>query len=132
MSDDDLGQLPVTLKLYTIQLAKWRKAQAMGMPLVDTTVKSGLSAFAPTWDMLRDLKEGIITQEQYTELYLKKMQMSQTTVPVLWDRLVNMGTVSIACYCRAGKFCHRHVLKDILDRYCAQHGIHFEYMGEIE
>jgi hypothetical protein len=37
------------MDIATVQLAKWRKLKPLNFELIDTTVKSGIKAFAPTW-----------------------------------------------------------------------------------
>ena len=44
------------MKIYTIQISKWRKAEQLGVQFKDVTVKSGDKLFAPTWDFLMEYK----------------------------------------------------------------------------
>ena len=119
------------MKLYTIQLAQWNVAKALGIPLVNTTVKSGLQFLAPIWTMVLDHKDGIISDEEYTILYYTKMARSLENNPEEWGWLLGMEEVAIACYCRHGAFCHRMLLVEIIKRQCEDRGIEFAYMGEI-
>lgn len=120
------------MELYTIQLAKWRRAKELGIPLIDTTVKSGEEAFSPTWDMVSGHKQGTLTDEEYTALYKELMLKSIKRSPARWAELMKMDKVAIACYCGKGKFCHRHLLAEILEKLCRHNLITFVHLGELE
>jgi len=120
------------MRLYTAQLAKWRIAQKQQLTLVDTTAKSGLAMFAPDWGNVAAYKKGVMGEAEYTDLYLEKMRQSYREKKSVWLQFIKQDTVVIACYCPSGKFCHRHLLKEILERLCVQQGVDFEYVGELE
>jgi hypothetical protein len=69
---------------YTIQISKYRTAKALGITMIDTTVKSGMSIFAPRWDMVIGHKEGILSNEQYAEQYMSVIQDSIRTRSREW------------------------------------------------
>lgn len=119
------------MRLYTVQMAKWRLVAAKQIPLVDTTAKSGLEMFAPDWENVAAYKNGSLSESDYTELYLEKMRQSYRVNRTEWLRFISEPECAIACYCSPGKFCHRLLLKNILERLCAQQGIPFEYAGEL-
>lgn len=119
------------MKIYTIQLAKWRNAVALDIPYLDTTVKSGEKTFAPTWEMVRDYKNGLITDNEYTEQYKQLMRESYRQNKDRWLEVANMEKVAFACYCSEGAFCHRLILKDLFKAVCQKEGIQFMYLGEI-
>ena len=123
--------MPQTLEVYTVQLAKWRAVKAMGVELLDTTVKSGDRAFAPVWSMVMGVKDGSVSEEEYTRLYNAMMSHSQSSNPAAWEKLLAGGKVALACYCKADHFCHRYLLKDIVKDVCAQRGIVYIDQGEI-
>lgn len=107
----------------TVQLTYCR---GLSLPIVDVTVKSGIKAFAPTWDIVMGVKQGKITQQQYTERYLNLMRRSYKANPVEWSMLVE-STIPflIGCYCNPDDFCHRFILADILQK------LGGSYRGEI-
>lgn len=77
---------------------------------LDTTVKSstGLGrAFAPTWDMVMGYKRGTLSDAQYTEQYIHILDRVPASV---WDQLAAAPAQTVLCYCRAGIFCHTHLL----------------------
>lgn len=120
------------MELITIQLAKWRLARNFNIEMVDTTVRSGYSIFAPTWDMVMGHRNGTLTDEEYTRWYYDKMRESWNTRRQDWIKFMQQEhPVAIACYCPAGKFCHRHLLRKLLERLCQQQGIAFRYYGEL-
>lgn len=83
---------------------------------VDTTVKSGMPLLAPTWDIVMGHKKGRITDEEYTEAYLKMLRDRwDSGLKKLFQDMLKDNEVTLLCYCRAGKFCHRHILADCLD-----------------
>lgn len=119
------------MNLFTVQMSRWRQLKAANIELIDTTVKTGERAFAPTWDMVMGHKTGELSNEQYTEAYLNMMRQSYNYNRDIWDRLLlSSGDVAIACYCSPGAFCHRHILKDILEKVCVSRNIPFLYYGE--
>lgn len=104
----------------------------MGVPLIDTTVKSGESTFAPTWDIVTRVKSGEITPDQYTEIYLSQMRHSYKRNTARWVEVARMDRVAVACYCTSGKFCHRLILIDLFKKVCEWHQIPFVYIGELK
>lgn len=123
--------MPHTLELYTVQLGNWRKANARGIILVDTTVKSGEPAFAPTWDMVLGHKNGTLSDDEYTARYKAMMEHSMHVNPAQWNELLNQTVVALACYCSPGKFCHRHLLREIVLKEADRRGITAHHRGEI-
>lgn len=119
------------MRLYTIQMARWRQAAMFGIQVLDTTVKSGDKVFAPSWAMVSDIKTGAITEAEYTERYVQAMRFSYRRNQERWLEVLNMEAVALACYCPAGVFCHRHLLADMLCKCAAKHKIPFELRGEL-
>lgn len=121
------------MKIYTIQLAKRKRAEERGIPLLDITVKTGLSSgFAPTWEMVWGSKGGTLSNGEYTKQYYALMRLSYLHHREKWLSILHQDNVAIACYCRTGVFCHRHVLKEILEKVAKIHQIEFIDGGEIE
>lgn len=102
------------VEIWTIQMAQWRTLEGTGIVLIDTTVKSGLKAFAPAWDMVLGHKDGSMSNERYTELYQGLMRSSWREQPQAWLDLLAKPKIALACYCRPGNFCHRHILASYL------------------
>ena len=120
------------MRVYTIQLAQHRKAAERGIQLIDTTVKSGVAAFAPNWKMVRESKAGVLSEKEYEQQYRALIEHKKIIYPLEWEALCNTAVFALGCYCRAGKFCHRHILKDIIEEECAKRDIDFVDGGEIE
>lgn len=110
----------MTLKVYTSQF------KYNGENRFDITVKSGHQMFAPTWPMVMDYKSKKTTEEEYTKLYLEKMHRSYEYYRETWDWLLKQDKVVLVCFCKAGDFCHRLLLADILVKLGA------EYLGKIK
>lgn len=119
------------MELWTVQLGRWRLCKARSIDLVDTTVKTGNPLFAPTWDMVWGHKNQTLTDEDYEARYRALMAASIQRNAAVWLKLCHMERVAIACYCGAGRFCHRRLLVDILKDLCTEHGISFTYHGEL-
>lgn len=83
-------------------------------------------AFAPSWEIVRGLKSGAITEEQYRDRYIQEMRVSWTQNQAAWQWLLNQSSVILVCYCGADSFCHRKVLAELL----VEHFGAF-YIGEI-
>ncbi|QVD49091.1 hypothetical protein LUCX_21 [Xanthomonas phage vB_XciM_LucasX] len=119
-------------RVFTIQVGKWRLAKDRDIKMMDTTVKSGYSLFAPTWDMVLGIKQGSMTEEEYTELYWRILNQSWKQNQQKWmDFLKDDDQYALACYCKAGAFCHRHLLIKFLEKLCAKLELPFEYYGEL-
>lgn len=98
------------IKLYTIAIPQWRKAKSLDIPLFDITVKTGYEPFAPYKDVLYAYKRGEVTDDQYTTLYLNKLREHFRKVPDDFLKVLEAeGSMAIACYCKAGNFCHRYL-----------------------
>ena len=119
------------MKLYTIQVQRWRRAKELDIPFEDVTVKSGNKLFAPTWPLLAKYKSKLITEEEYTESFYALMRDSLRNHPDEWDRLLSHETLAIGCYCPSGEFCHRYLLRDIFQKVAEARGIPFTYLGEL-
>lgn len=126
--------LPVAkrIEVWTVQLAQYRLAREQDIELIDTTVKSGYNFLAPRWDMVMRHKHGEITDADYTAEFLPLMIASQAEVPEQWDWLLGHSRIALGCYCRAGAFCHRHLLVDVLEARAKRKGITFVYHGELK
>ena len=134
------------MEVITIQMSKRYQAQRFGLELVDTTVKSGLRLFAPTWDIVMGHKRGKlqpgdddskylryapIDDAQYTEIYNAMMRRSWNEHREEWLTFMRQEQpLALACYCPAGVFCHRHLLRRIFQHLAPAHDIPFRYYGE--
>lgn len=107
------------MELYTVQLSQWRTVAKLDIVLLNTTVKSGNKAFAPSWEIVMDVKRGVISTDEYTRVYHAMMEQSLQTNAKEWERVLGIERVAVACYCQPGVFCHRHLLADIFERQCA-------------
>jgi uncharacterized protein YeaO (DUF488 family) len=120
--------------LYTAQMAKHRKAKKLGLFFLDTTVKSGHPAFAPTWDMVLKFKRREIDWTEYTERYTEKMRESWRTDREAWKWLMSQDTLVLACYCNdlVNCHCHRYLLRDMVKAIGERYGIEVIDRGELQ
>lgn len=122
----------MSVRVYTVALSQWRKAMKMGVELIDITVKSGDRLYAPYENVLWAYKRSEVSEEEYTTIYLDKMEKVLIESPEAIETLLEReDTVALACYCKAGSFCHRHILLEFLKDVAEDNGIDFEYLGEI-
>lgn len=121
------------MELWTIQIAQWRKLKGTDIVFLDTTVKSGDPVFAPNWDIVSRSKTGTLSNDDYTAIYTDLMRKSYRENYWRWLELLNSPVpVALGCYCRAGGFCHRYILVEILHKCCDNLGIPFVYRGEFK
>ena len=104
----------MTQELYTVQHNNKRLAHMEDITVYDVTVMSGDPIFAPTWDMVRMYKSGKLSEEAYEKEYREMMFNNMRRFPKRWDRLMEYDRLALACYCKSGHFCHRHILKQLL------------------
>lgn len=107
--------------------------------VLDCTAKSGKGigkAFAPTWKLLMDSKEGRRTWEEYTDGFLKLMRQNYSSPlhrKAFEEVLSSDKVVVFCCYCNdvyENHHCHRYLLVEIFRKLAESHGIEFEYVGE--
>lgn len=117
--------------LQTTQMAKWKQIQTLeGVTFLDSTVKTGVPIFAPTWAIVLGVKNGTITEDEYTLEYTRLMRQSYLDHTHAWLTMCRNPHVIVACYCPAGKFCHRHLLAKMFQSVCIKHNIDYRYGGE--
>jgi len=123
------------IELYTVQLARWRLAQSKNIVVVDTTVKSapksGYGFLAPSWDIVMGVKSGEITEEEYTNTYIRMLDYSVVANADKWRELLALPRFAFACFCSSGKFCHRHLLASYFQSYAKEQGVELRLMGEL-
>lgn len=117
--------------LHTTQLAQWRKVKSLNIILIDTTLKSGIKWLAPTPELLYPYKAGQISDQGYIDVFYNLMRERYKEDKQRFIEFLSQEEICIACYCTAGKFCHRHLLVDIFRKLCVEFNIPFTYKGEI-
>lgn len=121
----------MTYQIWTIQLGRWRLARDLGIHMLDITAKSGIRAFAPDYAKVMEYKAGEVSEEEYTRLYLARMEESRERFPRRWEQLKEFEKVALACYCRAGVFCHRLIFRDLMKDYLEEAGHEVVLTGEV-
>lgn len=119
------------MELYTIQLGQWRRAKEQGILVLDTTWRNGDVAFSPIKDIVHGYKYSGMSEEQYTFRYHELLDEKIVEHRKAWDHLITLPKVAVACMCRAGVFCHRHVLVPRIVSYGEGRGVVIEYKGEL-
>lgn len=119
------------MRIYTIQMAKWRLAKRAGLHILDTTVKTGDLKVAPTWDMVLAYKRGELSSDDYQKEYQLILEDSMKEYPDYWEELLQIPNLALLCFCKSGAFCHRVLLKEHLLRWAELKGIVAEDGGEL-
>mgnify|MGYP000048738757 CR=1 FL=1 len=117
--------------IFTLQIPMWRYARAMNIPVIDITAKSGIKAFAPHWDDLNAYRRGEMDNHEYSQRYYEKVIPTLRTNPQEWEILTKNRTYALACYCRPGNFCHRHLFAMLSVTYLQSLGHSVEFQGEL-
>lgn len=127
------------MELFTVRLGynhksiPEREAERLGILVVNTTARGKSLLFAPSWDIVMGHKDGSVTDQQYRDVYLPMMRESWNTHRKDWmEFLQQPGWVAIGCYCKAGCFCHRLILVEILQKLSEMLNLPFTYYGELE
>lgn len=110
---------------------------------MDITVKGKCpvgKVFAPTWDMVNQYKNAMMSEAEYTEYYYKllldRWNSDYLGFRGIVERLVAMLTgtagmpparsMTLVCFCPTGAFCHRHLLV----KWLTYNYPNIQYMGE--
>lgn len=125
------------MKLWRVQLGKWRKAKELEIPLLDITVKSGEVIFAPSWGDVKKYKASKKTVDDiavYVVKYYEKLNFTMANEEVRFKEVLNMDKVAIACYCKQTPdiYCHLETFEEACRFACKKLGIEYEYMGILE
>lgn len=119
------------MKIWTIQLSRWRLAKQAGIEIVNITAKSGEQCFAPCFQAVMEYKQGVVSEATYTSMYVERMRESFRRDLQKWEALKGKRNVAYACYCRENEFCHRHIFVGLLTRYLDKEQIAYELLGEV-
>lgn len=118
------------IRIHTIAMSSWRLAKARNIPLLDITAK-GQSAFSPGYAAVVQYKAGMTPEDVYTHNYIERMREYIRSNPDAWKVLLNEPEIALACYCKAGDYCHRHIFANLMQKYCESMGYVVEQMGEL-
>lgn len=68
--------------------------------------------FAPTWNMVKGLKNDSISEKEYIEQYYSILSDIPTHI---LQELCKRDRITLVCFCKAGTFCHRVLLAKWLE-----------------
>ncbi len=120
-----------TINIWTIQMGQWRIAKERGIAMLNITAMNGIKAFAPDFNDVMAYKKGLMTEEKYLEIYQARMDASRINNPEVWKKLSEFPDVAVACYCRAGAFCHRHPFTKMMTEYLTKFNYNVVLKGEL-
>ena len=93
---------------------------------LDITVKGDDDTgkiLAPTWEMVRGVKNGTMSHNEYTKRYTDIL----FNVPDGYvTELLKRSSITLVCFCKPYTFCHRYLAAIFLD---IKGGV---YMGEVQ
>jgi hypothetical protein len=85
-----------------------------GPDRLDITVKGKHPigrTFAPTWEMVMDVKSGRMSFEQYSRAY----EQILLHIPAeSWTWILSQFEITLVCFCRGPEYCHRRLLAEYL------------------
>lgn len=85
-----------------------RNAVAISVKPPDWYVGVTYPLLAPTWDLVRAVKNGSITEDEYAVEYLKLIKKRGASP---YRTLADLGDDAILlCYEKPSDFCHRHIV----------------------
>lgn len=109
------------MKLYTAQY------NYSGCDRLDITVKGKDpigNIFAPSWKMVMGSKDGKLSWDEYSRLYINLMRQSYQQNKDIWNEILGRDEVTLVCFCKAGDSCHRYLLVEYFSKLGAN------YQGE--
>lgn len=126
------GVLPHWCECYTARIG------AGNTDVLDITVKSANSdegkVLAPTWDIVKLAKVGLMDELAYEAHYLDLLRQRYKSNPAPFLSILQRKRVVLTCYCNLegnDLFCHRHMAVGVLKKIAAAKGIQFVEVGEI-
>jgi len=115
------------MKVYTSYYANMsRRYQDYTVVAVSTSIPNWfpievpkVGCVVPGWDLVNDIKRGLISQEEYVERYKAKLDFlnRDEVLSMLREIYHENGDkpLVLCCYERPTDFCHRHYLAEWLD-----------------
>jgi uncharacterized protein YeaO (DUF488 family) len=113
--------------IRTTRVSNWDKFD----DFLDVSVKTGDLVFAPSWSMVMEYKYGNIDERIYTILYTERTITSAKVHRKRWLEVIEQGSVTLGCYCKAGDFCHREILSEFLKIAAEKLGYEVIMEGEV-
>lgn len=74
-----------------------------------------LRELAPSAELLNDSRKKKISWNEYEERYLKEMQNKEGLIRKLKERSDSGELITLLCWEKDDKFCHRRLLKDLIE-----------------
>lgn len=114
------------MEIFTLYYAKMKKCMreyalvriSVSMPSWFPVNLPGIPELYPGWDLVNGIKNGSITQEQYTQRY--REHLATLNKGAIISRLKQISnaygkdTVILLCWEAPNKFCHRHLVAEWL------------------
>lgn len=109
------------MKIYTTYWSKVKRLPSSIKPIgISMFPPKGTSAeklieLAPSADLLKAAKSGIITKDEYSAVFKEQLKLLCANDIVNSIRsIAGTGDAAIVCYEKPGDFCHRHLVADWL------------------
>jgi len=103
---------------YYANYRKWSKEWLKPYQISNTKPKwfdlntDKISQLIPPWNLVDGYKSGKITEQQFTNEYLKQLE----TVTLDFKKFSDEEDSVLLCWEKADQFCHRHILRKYLNR----------------
>lgn len=125
------------VNIVTLQMGKWRVFKDNpNIELCDVTFMSKNKLYKdlfapPDFDMVKLSKAGELSESAYLKKYLSHIYKTSRDRREDWNSVLDKGNLALLCFCKDGKFCHRHSLKDYLVHHALSNGYEIGFTGEL-
>jgi hypothetical protein len=113
---------PIITSSYYANLKNINKGSLISIsrscPIKSAKIKS-YSPLFPEWEIINNLKKGLITKEEYTKSYIENTLNKLDLDTVIKDLIILSGNeqiIYLLCYEKPTDFCHRHLVIDWLEQ----------------
>lgn len=76
-----------------------------------------LSFFMPSQGLLQDWKQQLISETEYTKRFRDEINVNWPDVLIWLNKLEASSDLTLLCWERAGKFCHRNLVMRLLEKH---------------
>jgi uncharacterized protein YeaO (DUF488 family) len=110
--------------IYTSYFANYRKfpkdciAFSLARILKWESPMEKLIQFAPSNDLFNAYKSGMLSEEDFKEVYLNQLNdLSEDELDEIVSKIIESPSedVLLLCYEKKGDFCHRHILREFIN-----------------
>ena len=82
-------------------------------------ISKWIKDLGPSEELLSDYKYRVISTEEYTKRFNEEIDSNpkaQEALDMIRSKVKQGLTVTLLCACKEGEFCHRYIVKDMLEQ----------------